>query len=187
MKSGIVKSYFYSRVTIAHSCTIPVVSTSLVILGCSQRKIQTDGALPAINRYDGPVFRVIRRYLREDPGKRPEIYVLSGKFGLIEASTRIPHYDEKLDPAGCDRLRPQINRTLRDLVCRRQFDEILIVASKLYVKLLLQSLLSIGATVRVFAAPPGNGPPLTCLHGWLRGERMKKHEPRLLIGDSQCP
>jgi hypothetical protein len=160
---------------------------SLVILGCSQRKIRTAGVLPAINRYDGPVFRVIRRYLREDPRKRPDIYILSGKFGLIEASTRIPHYDEKLDSAGCDRLRPQINRTLRELVCRGQFEEILLVASNLYVNLLLQSLSNIGVTAKVLAAPPGNGPPLTCLHGWLRGERMKKHKPRLLIGDSECP
>jgi hypothetical protein len=139
--------------------------------------------VPAIDRYDGPVFRVLRRYLRENPEKWPEVYVLSAKFGLIEASTRIPDYDEKLDLVGCDRLRPQINKALLALFCRRHFEETLIVASNLYVKLLRHSLVNVGASGRVFAAPPGNGPPLTCLHGWLRGIRTGKHKPRLLNGD----
>ena len=39
----------------------------LLILSCSQRKHETQEPLPAIERYNGPLFFVLRRFLRECP------------------------------------------------------------------------------------------------------------------------
>jgi hypothetical protein len=39
----------------------------MLILACSRRKRPDEGLLPAIERYDGPAFRVLRRFLREMP------------------------------------------------------------------------------------------------------------------------
>ena len=37
----------------------------LLILGCADRKRDSSGLLPALDRYDGPAYRVIRNFLRE--------------------------------------------------------------------------------------------------------------------------
>jgi len=57
----------------------------LLILSCSQRKRPDPGLLPAIERYDGPVFQVVRRYLREQPAgsKQLDVFILSARYGLI--------------------------------------------------------------------------------------------------------
>ena len=39
----------------------------MLILACSRRKRPDEGLLPAIERYDGPTFCVLRRFLREVP------------------------------------------------------------------------------------------------------------------------
>lgn len=71
----------------------------LLILGCSATKRPDPGTLPAIERYDGPAYRVVRKHLAELPagsllGLR--ILVLSAKYGLIGGWDWIANYDEKL-------------------------------------------------------------------------------------------
>ena len=55
----------------------------MLILACSRRKRLDEGLLPAIDRYDGPAFRVLRRFLRERPAGAPDVLILSAKHGLI--------------------------------------------------------------------------------------------------------
>jgi hypothetical protein len=69
---------------------IPVVSTSLVILGCGERKKLTSRLLPAIDRYDGPVFRVLRKHMREEPQNSADTCIVSARFGLIRGTLPIP-------------------------------------------------------------------------------------------------
>ncbi len=65
----------------------------LLILGCSKAKTKHDELVPAIQRYDGPPFRVLRRYLRlrYDPVLR--VYILSAEYGIIPADALIPDDD----------------------------------------------------------------------------------------------
>src|SRR5438105_2057619 len=42
----------------------PVLEKNLLVLGCSATKFDCGGLLPAIHRYDGPSFRVLRSFLR---------------------------------------------------------------------------------------------------------------------------
>ena len=37
----------------------------LVVLGCSKVKVQASGGLPAIERYGGSAYHVLRSYLRD--------------------------------------------------------------------------------------------------------------------------
>lgn len=71
----------------------------LLVLGCSQTKRQTPGFLPAIDRYDGSSYRVLRNYLHEwQWPKNLSIAILSSKYGLIGGFTSIEHYDERMSP-----------------------------------------------------------------------------------------
>ena len=70
----------------------------LVILSCSQRKVQSASLMPAIERYDGPAYLVVRKWMRTIPDARRdhEFLILSAEFGLISDSLRIPYYDRRM-------------------------------------------------------------------------------------------
>ena len=67
----------------------------LLLLGCSERKAEKRGRLPAFQRYDGPAYRVFRKFLRDSRGAGPpmNLYILSAKYGLISGDILIPDYD----------------------------------------------------------------------------------------------
>lgn len=59
----------------------------LLILSCSQRKRSTSNLLPAIERYDGPAFQVLRKFLREFPLEAESLDVYILKVGARSART----------------------------------------------------------------------------------------------------
>lgn len=72
---------------------------SLLILGCSDRKIAHGGQaqLPAFEMYDGPYYRVIRKFLREY--RWPDslaVSVLSAEHRLFGALKDIAFYDRRM-------------------------------------------------------------------------------------------
>lgn len=92
---------------------------SLLILGCSATKRLDADLMPALQRYDGPMYRVLRKALRERDGlaERLKICILSAKFGLIAADTPIPDYNLQMTE--------MIARTIRSSVqaqAMAQFD-----------------------------------------------------------------
>ena len=76
---------------------------NVLIIGCSERKIQSPGEIPAIERYDGPTYRCLRKF--SDTSKFPNnfgfpynlrILILSAKYNLIFPETYIADYDQKM-------------------------------------------------------------------------------------------
>jgi hypothetical protein len=141
----------------------------LLILSCSQRKASETGRVPAIDRYDGPVFRVLRRYLREGSPGALTVLILSAKYGLIESSRRIPTYDCRMSPVRARELRPRVLAALRGLLASRYWDEIGVCTGKHYRSALdgFLPLLPEGSQVDFLSG--GQGPRLTRLRAWLRG------------------
>jgi len=74
------------------------LSRHLVILGCSQKKLTSAGVLPAIERYNGPTYQVLRSFLRHSawPGSL-SVGVLSARYGLIGGLAPIEYYDQRMD------------------------------------------------------------------------------------------
>jgi hypothetical protein len=69
----------------------------LLVLGCSQTKRDTEGLLPAIDRYDGSSYRVLRNYLRQrEWPSNLSVAILSAKYGLVGGFTGIEDYDERM-------------------------------------------------------------------------------------------
>lgn len=84
----------------------------VLLLSCSQRKRSQPGVLPALERYDGPAFRVLRRYLRGLASDPPDVYILSAEFGLIPADRSIPNYDRRMTRRRAEELQPAVAEVL---------------------------------------------------------------------------
>jgi hypothetical protein len=140
----------------------------LLILSCSQRKVPVKGRLRAIDRYDGPAFRVLRKYLREASDGSLAILILSAKYGLIESERAIPWYDQCLAKASADRLRPQVLETARHVLRSRRWGAVGLCAGKEYRSALegLAELLPAGLPLDLLSG--GLGKRLAALRDWLR-------------------
>lgn len=72
----------------------------VLVLGCSATKRQQAGdTAPAVCVYDGPSWRVYRKWKRDHPVKAfdVDVYALSARYGLIPSSWNIRvEYDQKM-------------------------------------------------------------------------------------------
>src|SRR5205809_655479 len=80
----------------------------LLVLSCSLKKRADPGVLPAIERYDGPCFRVLRRYLRGSPAAVPEVRLLSAEYGLLRPDELLPVYDRRMTASRSRELAAQV-------------------------------------------------------------------------------
>lgn len=78
-----------------------------LILSCSKRKSGSAELIPALERYDGVAFRLLRRYLRISDEK-PDIFILSAEYGLITSEQEIPAYDTQMTSARADRMKATV-------------------------------------------------------------------------------
>lgn len=73
------------------------MNKELIVLGCSQVKRDTAGFLPAIDRYDGPSYRVLRSFLRNHAWpENLSVAVLSAEYGLMGGFAGIENYDKRM-------------------------------------------------------------------------------------------
>ena len=74
------------------------VNKKLLLLSCSGRKQDSDGLLPALFRYNGPAYQLLRKHFREY--QWPEdvsVGVLSAQYGLFGILKNIENYDKRMD------------------------------------------------------------------------------------------
>ena len=107
----------------------------LLILSCSQRKHTSQDLLPAIERYNGPLFFVLRRFIRECPceAKQLDVHILSATYGLIAGDFPTPLYDQKMNMARVVELQPQVKTTFSSLL-QNNYASICFVLGKTYLK-----------------------------------------------------
>lgn len=138
----------------------------LLIVGCSNRKQSTSSLLPAIQRYDGPTFRVLRAYLRRNEAPQLDVFVLSAEFGLIPAGQLVPAYDRKMTTERADQLRPNVRQVLQQVLPNSRYSSCLICCSTLYHRAI--GTLEIPGAV-VTTTPGSHGRSVAELYVWLRG------------------
>ena len=130
----------------------------LLILSCSQRKRSSLEVLPAIERYNGPLFQVLRRFLREAPqlAHGLDIFILSAAYGLIPSDFPTPLYDRKMNPARAVELQPQVAKQFSDLM-QNNYAPILLVLGKTYLLAFepSQDLMSVQMNLCLAAGPIG--------------------------------
>ena len=139
----------------------------LLLLGCSQAKVGTCGRLPAFQRYDGPAYRVFRKFLRDCPDAVPPInlYILSAKYGLISGDILIPDYDLRMTKERAEQLKPAVKKSLSLILSLYHYDEIFVGMGKLYREVVTDLL---PPDSRVVVAEGGIGEKSAALYRWLR-------------------
>ena len=89
------------------------MNRQLLILGCSQSKRKDEGLLPALARYDGPLYQSVRKFLRHNQWPPSvSIAVLSAKYGLFGILKGIEDYDARMDSKTATSIAPECLRTL---------------------------------------------------------------------------
>jgi hypothetical protein len=145
----------------------------LLILSCSERKRLDASPLPAIERYDGPCFRVARRFL-VDGGSDLAVFVLSARFGLIAGSQAVPWYNERLSSNRQSTLGEQVGPQMQRLAANGCFRRAMICAGEDYMEVLDPFIPALRESVPVAFASGGMGEKLTRLRFWLDQPREIK-------------
>lgn len=141
----------------------------LLILACSQRKRPEPGLLPAIDRYDGPSFRVLRKFLRESSleAQSLDICILSAEFGLIASDQEIPNYDRKMTREQAQDLHPSVIAELQHRIKVTSHTELLVSVGQNYLKALSGYEVVVPLSVTSRMTTGGLGKRLSELHDWL--------------------
>lgn len=134
----------------------------LLILGCSQKKRADTGLLPAVERYDGPAFRVLRKYMSQKLA--PPTWILSAEYGLIPADMLIPDYDRQMTTTRAQEIWPQVKATL-EILASNNYSEVLVCAGQKYVSLLAGLIGLLSCPITYTSGPVGRH--LAILHDWL--------------------
>jgi hypothetical protein len=141
----------------------------LLIVGCSQRKRPDPGLLPAIERYNGPQFQVLRKFLREFPDKVDtlNVYILSAKFGLISGNKLIPNYDYKMTQKRAGELHYQVLGSLKQYLEESHHDECFVSLGKTYLPAIGGYEQVIPSELKIFVSQGSLGRRQTELRDWL--------------------
>jgi hypothetical protein len=154
------------------------LSRSLAILGCSQRKKETSRLLTAIERYDGPIFRVLRKHARDSPEKTPDTYILSARFGLISGEMLIPRYNRRLTQAEYSRLSSLVDEQLKLTLDRHQPEQLFVSVGSSYWPLLEEALAREINPEKLIVATGGIGGRASQLARWLKSGSQEKGESK---------
>lgn len=159
----------------------------LVILTCSARKRGDATLLPALDRYDGPLWQVLRSYLREQPlfALELDIYVLSAAFGLIPASQPIPWYDQTMAPERADALHPAVLEQFGTLM-QQDYDQLCLGLSQRYLRAMDGWEACLPPSVVVTQTDGPMGIKLGQLRAWLEGRTWAPNDnhPDRLVADA---
>jgi len=143
----------------------------LLILGPSYRRNTSPEPLPAIERYDGLFYRIIRRNMDKVKEKGIDIIIITEDLELATPETKLPYKPPvgnkwrtlpptTRDPEKVEKLRNQI----LEIVKNKRYDEIFIALNKHY-----QALLPDLAphTKKIISDFEGLGPKAKSLKEWL--------------------
>jgi hypothetical protein len=157
-----------------------------LILGCSSAKSESPEPLPAIQRYDGPPFKVLRRYLAANPDSNytPDIFILSARYGLIGGQTIIASYDQRMTKKRAIEMRDSVLATAQSHLLPQGYSQILLSMGQTYLQAIsgLENLVDEFSEIIVSHGAAGN--KLTQLRNWLWGMNpspAKRQEPGLAV------
>lgn len=105
--------------------------TKLLIISCSSRKI--DGkANSAIQVYDGPLYRALRKRIDQINTDHVQLLILSAKYGLISAQTIIESYEQKITAERARQLNMDVLNSLQKVINNGNYTNIFVNLGSAY-------------------------------------------------------
>lgn len=144
----------------------------LLLVACSQRKRTDPEPLPAIDRYDGVNFRMIRKLRRQ--GELPtnlDILIISAKYGLLRGDDPITWYDQRMTRQRALELQASTSNNLDSILRTAAYQEIFVNLGKDYMPALKNS--EAFMNTKVTYAAGGIGRRMAQLRTWLLSRREK--------------
>ena len=105
----------------------------LLIISCSQRKLDTPERIYAMYRYDGPTYQILHKLRRE--GHFPldlDVLIISARYGLVGLREPIHTYNQKMTAERADELRPYVQESLRKVIGCQQYQQVFMNLGKTY-------------------------------------------------------
>lgn len=141
----------------------------LLLLACSSRKRTDTAPVPAIDRYTGVNYTVLRKAQRL--GYWPEhldVLILSAKYGLIEPTTLIPCYDQRMTSVQARALQSEVSAYLDACLAANEYSEVFVNLGTDYLLAIAASKLlpQLGGAVKY--ACGGLGQKMAHMKGWLQ-------------------
>jgi hypothetical protein len=137
-------------------------------MACSQRKRSEPGLLPAIERYDGVHFRVLRKAQRE--GNWPanfNVLIVSAKYGLLELNTAIERYDMRMTLKQAMQIRPLVLPILTERIKSITYAEVFLNVGRTYQVSLEGWNVGLNRDTTVVYATGGMGQRARQMRSWL--------------------
>jgi hypothetical protein len=141
----------------------------LLIMSCGQRKRPDSQLLPALQRYDGPPFHVLRRYLFTHLDAPLDIHILSAKFGLIPASQPIPVYEQRMTRDRARELLPSVRALIESILAAQSYSAVFLTVGRDYMAALEGFTGMVRGASSLAIASGSQGRRLAQLHDWLYG------------------
>jgi len=143
----------------------------LLILGPTYRRSASPEPLPAIERYDGLLYRIVRRNMDKVKEKGMDIVIVTEDLEVVAPETKLPHKPpagskwKTLPPTimSSERIEKLRNQVL-EIVRGKEYDEIFVALNKHY-RQRLPDLTSY--TKKVIADFEGLGAKAKALKEWL--------------------
>jgi hypothetical protein len=140
----------------------------LLVTSCSAQKCPAPGVIPAISRYDGPVFRLLRKHLLSRPANDLHVQILSAEYGLIDAGFLLPLYDRRMTAERARALKGAIRERLTELFYERRYSEGYLMLGRRYTTAVDMFSELTNAPEKIITPSGGMGARLTHLKHWLQ-------------------
>lgn len=151
------------------------MKTRLVIVSASSRIVgPVAEAVPAIDRYDGVLMRIVRKYVREGYIDPRNVLVVSPVLGLVQGMDPVPYHE----PVRGDWRRPELDRLtlekmnhaallfLKRLTESQRYSDVCICVGKALYPIIagIENLLTCRI---VYASGKGLGPKAASMRDWI--------------------
>jgi len=143
----------------------------LLILGPSYRRNPSPEPLPAIERYDGLFYRIVRRYMDKLREKDIDVVIITEELDVVTPETKLPYKPpvgeswRSIPPITKDPEKVELlRRRILELVKERKYEEVFVTLNRHYQALLPNLTTYVGKIIVHFK---GIGSKAQALKQWL--------------------
>jgi hypothetical protein len=154
----------------------------LLILSCSQKKIKSPIFLPAIERYDGPSYKVLRKIMRNSNYNNSlDIAIISAKYGLLQPNENIEDYDLKMNKEIAESIRNKVVQNLRKQILNKNYENVFVNIGSNYMLAIDGFNKNLPRNTKLLYADGKIGKRLSQMKKWLEERHMKNDIDRVGI------